>query len=172
MRTCTKCGVPKPDSEFSKDRARRDGLHPWCNECKRVGQRSNYTRNRKSILAKHKLRVRGYTNSARLRTWSKYGIKISVKEYDHILLEQNGKCKICNKEDDRRLSVDHTTGTVRGLLCRRCNSAIGLFGDSPQLLVEAAKYLESKAPGMAGDTSRKGGDAVASVDRAHCSPPI
>ena len=42
---------------------------------------------------------------------------------------------------------DHTTGAWRGVLCQRCNNAIGLFRDNPQLLRLAADYLENP-PGL------------------------
>jgi hypothetical protein len=41
------------------------------------------------------------------------------------------------------LSVDHNhkTGRVRGLLCKRCNVAIGMLDDNPKLLARALEYL-------------------------------
>lgn len=36
---------------------------------------------------------------------------------------------------------DHATGRFRGWLCHRCNRAIGLLGDSIELLEKAAQYL-------------------------------
>jgi hypothetical protein len=42
---------------------------------------------------------------------------------------------------------DHTTGAWRGVLCQRCNQAIGLFRDNPQLLRLAADYIENP-PGL------------------------
>lgn len=44
----------------------------------------------------------------------------------------------------RILGVDHChiTGKVRGLLCMKCNSAIGFFNDDINLLQLAIKYLK------------------------------
>lgn len=36
----------------------------------------------------------------------------------------------------------HKTNVYRGVLCHRCNAALGLFRDSASLLREAANYLE------------------------------
>jgi hypothetical protein len=73
----------------------------------------------------------------------KYGI--TVETYEQLLREQAGVCAICGgKPENRRLSVDHdhTTGLVRGLLCRKCNSAIGYMSDSLVKLQRATRYLE------------------------------
>lgn len=42
-----------------------------------------------------------------------------------------------------QLAVDHNhkTGKVRGLLCRRCNQALGKLEDDPALFEAAATYL-------------------------------
>jgi hypothetical protein len=45
--------------------------------------------------------------------------------------------------EDRLLAVDHCHegGEVRGLLCGRCNMAIGRFEHDPHLLQAAIDYL-------------------------------
>jgi len=72
---------------------------------------------------------------------AKYGM--SIEEYDVLLRAQNGRCKICRTGDVRMLSVDHChdTGTIRGLLCLKCNSGLGMFNDDPALLRKATQYL-------------------------------
>jgi len=63
-----------------------------------------------------------------------------------MIVAQNGRCAIC-QEQGGLLHVDHshTTGEVRGLLCRLCNWGLGKFKDDPARLEAAADYLRSKA---------------------------
>jgi hypothetical protein len=73
--------------------------------------------------------------------------KLGVTEewYDETFAHQLGLCAICHKpENDIKLAVDHdhVTSEVRGLLCKRCNMAIGLLGDDPQIVLNAALYLQ------------------------------
>ena len=55
-----------------------------------------------------------------------------------------GCCEICG--GIQRLSVDHshTTGTVRGVLCHRCNVGLGMFKDNIESLRSAINYLENR----------------------------
>lgn len=75
---------------------------------------------------------------------SKYGI--TLDEYDEMFDKQNGVCAICGMVwvGGKRLLVDHDhkTGLVRGLLCHRCNVALGLVGDDITLLSNLSAYLE------------------------------
>ena len=73
-----------------------------------------------------------------------YGI--TLEQYNDMLEKQDYKCAICNDEDEvegRRLAIDHchTSGKIRGLLCGKCNRAIGLLKDNTKLLTNAIKYL-------------------------------
>ena len=60
-----------------------------------------------------------------------------------MLVSQNGVCAICLKKPEKNLVVDHCheSGNVRSLLCGKCNTGLGLFLDSPQLLMIASSYL-------------------------------
>lgn len=74
---------------------------------------------------------------------TKFGI--SVVEYDALLAKQSGVCAICSQvcSTGNHLAVDHdhNTGRIRGLLCSRCNRAIGLLGDDLARLQQAIAYL-------------------------------
>lgn len=64
------------------------------------------------------------------------------------------KCEICGRTETvtrggkvRRPTLDHCheTGRRRGVLCSRCNTAIGMFLDDPDLMRSAASYIEKYA---------------------------
>ena len=70
-----------------------------------------------------------------------YGL--SRKEHRRLLDEQNGVCAVCKLPSRRALCVDHCHATrqVRGLLCDKCNTALGLLGDDVPRLLAAVAYL-------------------------------
>lgn len=75
--------------------------------------------------------------------------KFGLDPGDIELLERwgDGVCWICREPEavpGRSLSVDHChqIGTVRGLLCTRCNQVLGRMKDRPDWLRRAADYLE------------------------------
>ncbi len=76
---------------------------------------------------------------------SRLKIKLTLKEYKNLIIKQNNLCAICLNtcKTKRALSIDHNhiTGKVRGLLCMKCNRAIGLFNDNPSLVQNAYNYL-------------------------------
>lgn len=75
-----------------------------------------------------------------------YKIDISMEEYFYLNKSQEGLCKICGKTSgNKRLFVDHChqTGGVRGLLCGKCNLAIGFFKDDANAINNAIAYIKS-----------------------------
>ena len=59
------------------------------------------------------------------------------------------KCDICGRREGSKrrktLAVDHKGKTVRGLLCMRCNIALGHVQDSIIILKNMIKYLRKNA---------------------------
>jgi hypothetical protein len=73
----------------------------------------------------------------------------TAEDYFRKLAEQGGGCGICGckpgETQKKRLSIDHNhlTGTNRGILCNRCNYAVGQLKDSPERAEALARYLRS-----------------------------
>ena len=74
---------------------------------------------------------------------------LSLAEYEAIAESQAGVCAVCGRGETGRnqygvlpLAVDHdhATGATRGLLCMRCNRALGLLRDDPQVIERLLIY--------------------------------
>jgi hypothetical protein len=79
----------------------------------------------------------------------KYGL--SLDDYDAMVTQQQGVCAACGQPETASnqfgvipLSIDHDheTGKIRGLLCMRCNWALGFLGDNPERLRMLLQYME------------------------------
>jgi Recombination endonuclease VII len=117
VRRCYKCQIDLPEA------ARRRGK-AVCESC-RVDPR---------------VRSAGHEHRRRLR---KYGL--TQEDYDRLLSEQVG-CAGCGSSDagPKGWMIDHCheSGRVRALLCYRCNTALGMFGDDPAPLRALALFIE------------------------------
>lgn len=78
---------------------------------------------------------------------------LTLDQYQELLVKQHGVCAICLKSETiihgaskkiAPLAIDHnhTTNTVRGLLCTKCNTALGLLDDSCERAQALINYLE------------------------------
>lgn len=108
-------------------------------------------RNRKKITEQHK--------DWKLRNWERhtnymkcYNLKksynLTLEEYEEILKKQEYKCKICKADIKGRkkaqIEHNHKTNKVRGILCVRCNTAIGLFKENIETMKLAIEYLQQE----------------------------
>lgn len=155
-RTCNRCNTYHPESFFSRtSRIKIDGTRgsrAYCKQCEWAERRTKYTDRRETIRKRAKERYKAnpkYRLDAR-----RYGLKrhygITEEQYQALHSQQGGACFICKRDESQilynRLYVDHChdSKVVRGLLCNQCNVGLGAFKDSPHLLVEAIKYLNTK----------------------------
>jgi hypothetical protein len=110
--------------------------------CRECGQQFSPYRSHQESCSK-KCREKKAERTFNLR--HKYGL--TIEEYEQRLNQQGGVCAICKKAEParRRYAVDHDhrTGVVRGLLCTRCNNALGCFHDDPLLMDRAAQYIRA-----------------------------
>lgn len=107
--------------------AERWNYNGMCVECKRNTDRSS------NLKAGKRYRVK-----------KEYGL--SIEDVDNLYVIQDNKCAICNNVFNNvyKTQIDHChkTGKVRGLLCINCNWLLGKSQDNPELLRQAANYLE------------------------------
>lgn len=105
--------------------------YPKARLCKRHYSREYYKRHKKKSNAA----------TRRNHLLRRYGL--TEQGYKDILEKYGNKCAICEKTPKERLRVDHShgTGNVRGLLCHKCNTALGLFDDNEGRLLMAADYV-------------------------------
>jgi hypothetical protein len=137
MKRCFRCGVEKGLEEFYDNRygRKRDGKQSQCKACTK--------QQAVAWQASHpEVKRRNNRQSALKRI---YGI--TSEQYDTLLAEQGGRCKLCGTSQPGgagRFHIDHNhdSGLIRGLLCQQCNMGLGLFGDDTQRLTRAVKYLE------------------------------
>ena len=120
MKKCPVCQQYKYDSEFYKNKTKKNGLSYSCKTCSDLKERH--------------------------RNLKKYGL--SEEDYIQLCKTQNYKCKICGVSEtelQKKLCIDHDhkTGKVRGLLCNNCNLALGYFKDDIPAIKKAIDYLNS-----------------------------
>lgn len=108
----------------------------------------DYREQQKQARERYKLRHPG--RAIALGRQRKFGI--TPEDYETLLENQNNCCALCGKPEVvtwkgkvKQLAVDHdhSTGLVRSLLCQKCNTGLGSFNDSEELLEKAIKYLRS-----------------------------
>jgi DNA-binding transcriptional MerR regulator len=107
--------------------------------------RSYYLRNRAKVMEKQRLyRANNKERLASQHRARKYGM--SEDEFHSLLSLQQGRCAICGTINfgGRGYQVDHNhqTGKVRGILCFRCNTAIGFIDESMETVGKIIAYLE------------------------------
>lgn len=150
-KTCRKCGELKPAKDFSIMKDSADGLYSYCKQCKAAMVR-DYTQ-RNGEVVREKARKRNATPKGRLATRKsnlKQSFRMTKTQFDQTWREQGKSCAICHTRRERNekafaVDHDHSTGVIRGILCHRCNRALGLADDNTELLKSAATYLRTHA---------------------------
>lgn len=158
MKKCTVCLQLKDFTCFTKRTRSKDGLNASCKTCRNEAKRkervekadkiSEYQKkfrdkNKDKLLVKKQIWAANNKEKI-LGHQLKYHYDLSVEQYKAMVTAQNNKCAICNKEPkNSRLCVDHSHSTeeIRGLLCHKCNRAIGLLEENKDNFLRAITYL-------------------------------
>lgn len=149
MEVCKRCGIKRSYIDFHIVKECRGGRRPVCKFCIRKQQKKRYDDNAEFARARQR---KWHTDNPRASRGSKlkstYGI--TIEQYDAMFISQGGICLICGCPETvkrngkiKNLSIDHNhvTGKIRGLLCQKCNQALGLLGENPVTINSLLKYI-------------------------------
>lgn len=134
---CSGCKIEKSIHKYHKNKNKKDGLSVQCKKCAidraKAWAKSNPERAKKNSRKANKER---------------HGI--SYGEYERLLAAQNNRCAICDRTH-QNLSIDHDHACcpghfscgacIRGLLCHKCNTALGLLNENVDTIESMKKYL-------------------------------
>jgi hypothetical protein len=166
---CSGCGGTKAITSFGKQKSRPDGVEYRCKNCMKNYRSKRYSNpkiKRKLLKSSAAWREKNPDSDVNKHLMRKYGI--SLEQYNNMFQIQNGLCGICGKkestrrrkktEGNERLAVDHCheTGVVRGLLCFKCNTAIGSLGDNEEMVMRVIFYLTNSLKNSRGEKFRIG----------------
>lgn len=141
MKYYCKCGLEK-----TRQAGRRKRL--VCKPCDGIKHKKYREENKERLkIQKSEYRAKHPEKWRNRNLVKNYGI--TLDQYNQILIKQNNVCAICLKPEANRskryknLATDHhhVTKKVRGLLCNKCNRAIGLLGDSIDIALNLTEYL-------------------------------
>ena len=158
MRTCTKCGAEKHESEFFHTTyVRQDGTRGYrgdCKECCAKTQKAYYDKDPERVLRRNKIwAMKESSRYSNALSGSRYQARVGGHTACNAAVEDlklafTGTCYICDVPEvelDGKLQMDHdhSTGDFRGWLCPRCNLMVGFSGDSTDVMLRGVAYLEA-----------------------------
>lgn len=121
---CLTCKQVSPVTTFSRDSRNPDGYSARCKPCHKERCGVSLTRHDTHVGRDLKQRF-GMTRD----------------DVQQLFDEQNGCCALCGKAMRRpAIDHDHATMAVRGLLCTRCNTRLGVIEDA-EFVEKAKSYL-------------------------------
>lgn len=154
---CSKCAEDLPLSDFYQ-RTGAKSLHSACKSCERGMSKDWYALNKGRAIAKVKewrqqnlSSVKQYRSDNRQKHYRqelvrKYGVDPAW--FDDQLNMQGNACACCkrcfqfgDKQTTPHVDHCHESKAVRGILCNRCNTVLGLCKDDSELLSVLSGYL-------------------------------
>ena len=113
-------------------------------EAHKAANRRFYAKNRDKVRAQSKA-YRKRNPDSHMNTSLKTNYGITIEDKRQMYAAQDGKCGACGKPiafyAESFVDHDHSTGKVRGLLCGKCNSALGFLDDSSEKVIGLLHYL-------------------------------
>ena len=139
-KVCTKCKKRKSLALFrSRGGSLSHLLKSQCNTCLYEQHRNWVSQNSDRVNE-----YRSRDSWTLVKRCARYNL--SPEQFIDKYERQEQCCAICNDEInivDSAIDHNHVTGEFRGILCKQCNRALGMFKDSKTILKNAIEYLEA-----------------------------
>jgi len=110
--------------------------------------RARYKKNAVAKRAYSKARYKAYPEKVKFevrRSFLKRTYGITHEQFDVLVKANKGRCPTCKKRMGKfaRWAVDHChrSRKIRGLLCGKCNCALGFANDNIETLTRMVRYL-------------------------------
>lgn len=141
MKRCTGCNTEKDIESFSPNGKTRKGTQKYRSQCKECES------SRQDSIRASTPNTSRYSKSRRKGYQLKRSFGMTYDEWVSLMDSRGWACEICSRTVEtsgRTLAVDHdhTSGEIRGVLCQRCNCAIGLLSENPEHIANAINYLK------------------------------
>lgn len=85
-----------------------------------------------------------YLRQRRKQLMRLYGL--TLEQCEELVAKHHGRCAICGVMPEKKnllhIDHDHATGRIRGMLCLRCNTALGRYGTVRGYEEMALTYLK------------------------------
>lgn len=148
---CSVCEKSRPISAYYRLSSSRSGYQSSCKACAKMRYQQRYASNpelfrkrqrdwQRRNPERHKQHCRRKREAAKAK---KFGLTRNEFLVIRARRDRGGNCPICKQPVEKFvIDHDHVTGRIRGLICERCNFALGDFKDNPELIRRAIEYLQ------------------------------
>lgn len=155
MKQCSKCKATLPHSSFHKSSTSQSGLAGYCKACialygksrydRKIPERTDVGRTCRTCQVFQPLTsfANGQAKCRICITAARYSL--TRAQYEAL----GNACYVCSSSQNLCVDHDHSCCAgakscgkcIRGLLCRKCNTAIGLLDDDPNRVQSLLNYL-------------------------------
>lgn len=147
LRSSLLSGRSKSCGCIQRDPNRIDAWTPEKNVLCQKQYRARHKEQRRIELIEWRKNNPAQTKVLHRKHYYRFHYGLELEQVEALFNDQNGQCAICKHalvlggKSGAKVDHDHVTNRVRGILCSRCNTALGSFRDDTNVLAAAISYL-------------------------------
>lgn len=137
---CNTCKELKTFDKFSKKNGSKRAYSHRCKVC-----HNDYVRNvwYKNNCESQRTATKKYKADNKFKVLSKkYNTTEAVIK--KLFKNSNNSCEVCGTGHNLCVDHCHTSGVVRGILCKSCNTSLGMLREDSDRILKLAEYAKTK----------------------------